>query len=258
MKLKIVTMIAMVTLSVSLCACNKNEVETVEEINVIVSTQEDEVSSDTSNEKNEEETIEETVPTESPEDVLDESVDIEIVDFEEVANIDMDSFKTWYSTSLSSAIVSFPSTQPIEETKSYEIFTEEKYGNYLKTYSDVWGADEDTYIISPEHFEYHHDWYYNISYQVGNMHYYVVEIPDLTLECGFEIDEDNMKYDYDTGILYLTMLQDFNYYEYVSFASPKTADTLDDLTASNRILLTLAMKRTDEYPISKIVIIKPY
>lgn len=181
-------------------------------------------------------------------------------DDEMISSLNDANLDTWSWLRCDGLCVTFPSTKPVDGDNVYEITTEEEYGDYIVNNSDVWSIKDDYWTISKEEFNYHHDNFFNISWKstdTGILYYFVVESADFDLAHSLEIDEDRMLYDEKKDILYLFLINSFKYTDYMSILNKDIIDSMDDITASNRLLLTIDMKQPERFPVSQIILVKP-
>lgn len=163
---------------------------------------------------------------------------------------------------MAATTVSFPSDITPQSETVTEAMTQEELETFLFDRCALWGNDPADYSITAtkENFEFHHDWYQNISYSgYSDMRYLLIESTSFDPKFFLEIDEDNTRFDKTTSTLYMPIRTEYKYSDYVGSHNEELGTKVDnESTATYCILAINHDKYTDEeHPILNLVLIKP-
>lgn len=169
-----------------------------------------------------------------------------------------DDMDVW-RTALSQMCVSFPSSKEITEGLNVKSVTsEDELIDYINTYSDIWSIKEDSITVEGNLYSYNHSWFYNhyMSNGDGKIYYYIIENPNFDMAYSYEVDEKEVYYDESTKNLYLTLVPNFNYEEYLYVTN--ATNTIEDIkegAKSNRMFMVLHYP--DEVEINDVIVLMP-
>ncbi len=169
-----------------------------------------------------------------------------------------DDMDVW-RTALSEKCVSFPSSKEITEGLNIKTVTSaDELIDYINTYSDIWSIEEDSIIAEKNLYTYKHSWFYDhyMASESGKLNYYIIENPNFDMAYSYMIDDKAMYYDESTKNMYLILVPNFNYEEYLYVTSDtNTIENIKEGAKSNRMFMVL--RYPDEVEINDVIVLMP-
>lgn len=161
---------------------------------------------------------------------------------------------------MSTCVVAFPSDIPVSEntvtvTNDQAVFESFLFDRYH------WDNDPDDFNITvePHKFTFNHGWYQNVSYSgQENLCYFLLESPEFDPTCFLEVDDDNARYNDDTHTLYLPILKDLPYSDYIGTTNSTFADDINANSVATYGMLALDISDYDasaDNPLNLVLVI---
>lgn len=160
---------------------------------------------------------------------------------------------------MSTTIVAFPSQIAPTENKVTVTTNQSEFEKFLFDRYD-WENDKESYNIEikPGTFEFHHGWYQNFSYSGHEgMHYFLIESPAFDPKCFLEVDDDNARYEEDTNTLYLPIITDSPYSDYIGTTNSNLANDITEKSVATYGMLALDIddyNATAENPLNLVIV----